>query len=313
MPCSRLVDVTDNGKRVRLEGPEYETLGMLGSNLGISDPATICQANLICDRLGMDTISAGGVLGFAMECVERGLLKDQTVSDLRFGNGDAALRLLKDIAHRRGIGDLMAEGVRVMAREIGGGSERFAMHVKGLELPAYDPRAGFGTALTYAVTPRGGCHRRAWPPAKEVLGGVPPYTVVGKAAMVKEMFDERAILHSLVACDFHPSALPISLQEYAEFVAAVTGYVFTPDEWSRTAERIETTIRLFNIRAGLGREDDTLPPRLLEEALPDGPAKGQMFGHSGLSMMLDEYYSLRGWDQHGVPLPATLNSLNMPE
>jgi aldehyde:ferredoxin oxidoreductase len=235
------------------------------------------------------------------------------VEDLHFGNGTVALRLLEDIAYRRGIGDLLAEGVRSVAAEIGGGAERFAMHVKGLELPAYDPRAGFGTGLTYAVTPRGGCHRRAWPPAKEVLGGVPPYTTEGKAAMVKGMFDERAILHSLVVCDFHPSALPITIQEYAEFVTAATGHVYTTEDWAQAAERIETTIRLFNVEAGLGRKDDTLPPRLLENPLPDGPARGQLFGREGLAMMLDEYYALRGWDQQGVPLVESLQRLGIPE
>lgn len=311
MPCSRLVQVSRGEKDIRIEGPEHETLCMFGSNIEISDPAVVVEANLICDRLGMDTISAGGVLAFAMECVERGLLTDASVADLRFGNGTAALRLLEDIAWRRGIGRLMGEGVRDMAKAIGRDSECFAMHVKGLELPGYDPRAGFGTGLTYAVTPRGACHRRAWPPAREVLGGVPPYTIAGKAAMVKQMFDDRAIQHSLVVCDFHPAPLSISIGDYAEFVAAVTGQVHTLDEWGKAAERIETTIRVYNLREGLDRQDDTLPPRLLQEPLPDGPARGQLFGKEGLEFMLSEYYALRGWDQEGVPLPETLATLGI--
>lgn len=312
MPCSRLTEVSRDRRYMRIEGPEYETLAMLGSNLGISDPGIIVQANLLCDRLGLDVISAGGVLAFAMECVERGLLTNASVSDLRFGNGEAALRVLENIAYRRGVGDLLAEGVREIASQVGGNSEDFAMHVKGLELPAYDPRAGFGTGLTYAVTPRGGCHRRAWPPAREVLGDVPPYTVEGKAQMVKEMFDERAILHSLVVCDFHTSALPIPMTQYAEFVTAVTGQEYSMDDWSRAADRIETTIRVLNVQEGLTRIDDTLPPRLLDEPLPDGPAKGQLFGREGLDTMLDEYYSLRGWGRQGMPLPETLDRYDIP-
>lgn len=311
MPCSRLTEARKGKKRVRIEGPEHETLAMLGSNLGIADIAAVLEGNLRCDQLGMDTISAGGVIAFAMECVERGLLKDPSLQNLRFGNEEAAIRLLEKIAYRDGIGDLMAEGVRSMAAWIGGGSERFAMHVKGLELPAYDPRAGFGTGLTYAVTPRGGCHRRAWPPAKEVLGKVPPFTIQGKAAMVKDMFDERAVLHSLVACDFHPGTIPISMEEYLQFVNAVTGQVFTLQDCVMAAERIETTIRLLNIREGLTRQDDTLPKRILEEPLPDGPAKGQLFGQEGLDTMLQEYYALRGWDEQGVPLPETLQRLGI--
>jgi aldehyde:ferredoxin oxidoreductase len=307
VPCARLVEVKKEDRKLSIEGPEYETLAMLGSNLGISDPAFVVEANLLCDELGIDTISTGVVLGFAMECVERGLLQDPSVADLRFGNAEAALRALKDIAYRRDAGDLMAEGVRGMAEKIGGDSERFAMHVKGLEFPAYDPRAGFGTGLTYAVTPRGACHRRAWPPAREVLGGVPPYTIEGKAAMVKEMFDERCIYHSLLVCDYAGSGLAIPFSEYAEFIAATTGFRYAEEDLWEAADRIETTIRLFNLGAGLTRADDTLPARILEEPLPDGPAQGQLFGREGLETMKDEYYALRGWDDEGVPLPDTLD------
>ncbi|MEJ2558614.1 MAG: aldehyde ferredoxin oxidoreductase family protein [Anaerolineae bacterium] len=306
VPCSRLVRVQKDEQEISIEGPEYETLGMLGSNLGISDPAFVVEANLLCDQLGIDTISAGAVLGFAMECVERGLLKNPSVTDLRFGSQEAALRALRDIAYRSGAGDLMAEGVRTMAEEIRGGSDRFAMHVKGLEFPAYDPRAGFGTGLTYAVTGRGACHRRAWPPAREVLGGVPPYTIEGKAAMVKEMSDERTLLHSFLVCDYAGSGLGIPFSEYIEFIAAVSGHRYTENDLQEAADRIETTIRIFNVREGLGRKDDTLPTRILEEPLPDGPASGQLFGREGLETMKDEYYVLRGWDEQGVPLPGTL-------
>jgi aldehyde:ferredoxin oxidoreductase len=306
VPCARLVEVETKDRKIRIEGPEYETLALLGSNLCINDPAFVVEANLLCDELGIDTISTGVVLGFAMECVERGLWDDPSVADLRFGNAEAALRALKDIAYRRGAGDLMAEGVRGMAEEIGRGSERFAMHVKGLEFPAYDPRAGFGTGLTYAVTPRGACHRRAWPPAREVLGGVPPYTIEGKAAMVKEMFDERCIYHSLLVCDYAGSGLAIPFREYAEFIEATTGYHYAEEDLWVAADRTETTIRLFNIGAGLTRADDNLPARILEEPLPDGPARGQLFGLEGLETMKDEYYALRGWDEEGVPLPETL-------
>lgn len=306
VPCARLVEVERGGQRLRVEGPEYETLAMLGSNLGIDDPSFVVEANLICDRLGIDTISAGVVVGFAMECVERGLVDDPSMADLRFGSQEPALRLLEDIAYRRGLGDLMAEGVKGASQRIGQGSERFAIHSKGLEFPAYDPRAGFGTGLTYAVTARGGCHRRAWPPAREVLGGVPPYTVEGKAAMVKEMFDERTLYHSLLVCDYAGSGLAIPFTRYAEFIAAVTGTLYSQPELAEAADRIETTTRLFNVRQGLGREDDMLPARILEEPLPDGPARGQLFGREGLEKMKDEYYALRGWDRAGVPLPETL-------
>jgi len=306
MPCARLVEVERNDECLRLEGPEYETLAMLGSNLGISDSSAVVAQNLACDRLGLDVISAGVVVGFAMECAERGLLSDSTLEDMRFGDADAALQLLDDIAHRRGLGDLLAEGVARAAEEIGKGSERFAMHVKGLEFPAYDPRAGFGGGLIYAVTPRGACHRRAWPPAVEVLSDAPPYEVEGKAKLVKKLYDERTILHSLLVCDFHHPAVPLGIDDYAELLSAVTGTEWTAEDLQVAADRIETTARLFNIREGFGREDDRLPLRILEEPLPEGPAAGQLFGQDGLDVMLDEYYEVRGWDRAGVPLPETL-------
>jgi aldehyde:ferredoxin oxidoreductase len=139
-----------------------------------------------------------------------------------------------------------------------------------------------------------------------VLGGVPPYTIEGKAAMVKEMFDERTTYHSLLVCDYAGSGLGISFGEYAEFIEAVAGHLYTLEDLAEAADRIETAIRLFNVREGLGRKDDTLPARILEEPLPDGPAQGQLFGREGLETMKDEYYALRGWDNQGVPLPETL-------
>lgn len=311
MPCSRLIEVSHKGKKTRIEGPEYETISQLGSNIGVSDAGWVVELNLVCDRLGLDTISAGVVVAFAMECVERGIITDPDWADLHFGNGEAAVRAIHAITERQGLGDWMAEGVRDFSRRLGGGSERFALHTKGLELPAYDPRAGFGTGLTYAVTARGGCHRRAWPPAREILGNVNPFTVENKAAMVKKTFDERAVLHSLVACDFHPDALPITMEEYRDFVTAATGDNYTMDELAECAERIETTMRLFNNREGFTREDDTLPPRILKEALSEGPAKGQLFGEAGLNQMLDEYYILRGWDLQGNPLPDTIARLDI--
>ncbi|MGE5264638.1 MAG: aldehyde ferredoxin oxidoreductase family protein [Acidobacteriota bacterium] len=311
-PCGRLVEVTRGDERIRIEGPEYETLALMGSNLGIDDPAVVVQENLLCDKLGMDTISAGNVVGFAMECAERGLLHDTWVSDLRFGDSAGALRLLEEMALRRGIGAWFAEGVKSASQKIGGGSERFAIHVKGLELPAYDPRAGFGSALTYAVTPRGACHRRAWPPAKEVLGGVPPFTVEGKAAMVKGQFQDRGILHCLIVCDTAHGVGLTNIREFSEFVEATTGRVYSEAEWQAAEDRMETTIRLFNVREGFTRKDDVLPWRLLEEAQPEGPAKGQIIGRAGLDQMLDEYYALRGWDAQGVPLPETLEKYGIP-
>jgi aldehyde:ferredoxin oxidoreductase len=309
MPCGNIVKV-DQGPYAgsRLEGPEYETLCLLGSNLGIDDVAFIIKANILCDRLGLDTMSMGNVLGFAMECYERGLLtREQTGGlDLHFGNQEAALQLIEKTAALEGFGAFLAQGVAKMAEAIGRGARRFAMHVKGLELPGYDPRGAFGAALTYAVNPRGGCHRRAWPPAKEILGGVPPYTVDGKPAMIKGMFDDRDILHSLVVCDYHAGMVPIPIEYYQKCLPLVTGNEFSRGELLWIAERTETLIRLFNCREGFSRREDAIPDRILEEPLPEGPAKGQCIGRERFERMLDEYYELRGWDNNGNPKPETL-------
>lgn len=306
--CSKVTRVAG----VTLEGPEYESLGLLGSNLGIADLGFVTEANLRCDALGLDTMSAGVVVGFVMECVARGLLTDTEVGRrLRFGESREVLSLLEDIAYRRGFGRVLADGVRRAAATVGKGSSRFAMHVKGMEFPAYDPRAGFGAALAYAVSPRGACHRRAWPPAREVLGDVPPYTTEGKASMVKELYDENTVLHCLLVCDFPAKFVPLSLDDYGGYFGLVTGRNASREEFLALAERTETLIRLYNIREGFGSPDDTLPERLFDDAMDDGPARGQRIPRDGFLRMLSEYYSLRGWDGEGRPTPATLDRLGL--
>ena len=312
--CS-LVTEASEGKYagVTVEGPEYETLGLFGPNLLIDSLPTIIQANVLCDRLGLDTISAGNVIGFAMECFERGMVSPRETDGFRIGFGDdeAALEALELIAHRRGFGDVLAEGVKGAADRIGQGSDRFAMHVKGLEFPAYEPRGAFGSGLSYAVSPRGACHRRAWPPAKEILGNYPPYTAEGKAEMIRQLYDENCVLHSLLVCDMPAKFIPLSLDDYAGYFHAVTGEATSRKELLHIAGRIETLIRMFNLREGLTRKDDWLPYRTLSEPLPDGPAKGQFIGEENLNRMIDEYYACRGWDSAGVPTESTLHAYDL--
>jgi aldehyde:ferredoxin oxidoreductase len=295
-------------KGITVEGPEYETLGMFGSNLLIDDLPVVMQANILCDKLGLDTISAGNVIGFMMECFERGLLSPRETEgvEFRFGDREASLAAIEMIAHRRGFGDILAEGVKAASQHIGKDSGRFAMHVKGLEFPAYDPRGAFGSGLSYAVSPRGACHRRAWPPAKEILGGYPPYTVEGKAELIKELYDENCVLHSLLVCDMPAKFIPLSLDDYSRYWEAATGKIVSREDFQKIAERIETLIRMFNNREGHTRKDDTLPYRTLHEPLLDGPAKGQCIGEENLNRMIDEYYELRGWDALGIPKEETL-------
>ena len=313
-PCSFETRISQGKyKGAVLEGPEYETLGMFGSNQLIDDLPTIIQANILCDKLGMDTISAGNIIGFVMECFEKELISRNQADglEIRFGDSEASLAAIERMAMRQGFGDIMAEGVRATAHHIGNGSERFAMHVKGMEFPAYEPRGAFGAGLSYAVSPRGACHRRAWPPAIEILGNYPPYTAEGKAELVKGLYDENCILHSLLVCDMPAKFIPLSREDYGKYFEAVTGQPISQEGLRLMADRIETLIRMFNVREGFSRKDDTLPYRTLHEPLPDGPAKGQFIGEENLNRMLNEYYDLRGWDRSGIPTEETLKKYGL--
>lgn len=280
-----------------VEGPEYETLGLFGSNLCVDYLPAVIKANLVCDMLGMDTISAGNVLGFIMECSEKGIWPGEPIN---FGDYEAALQFLEKIAQRKGYGDLAAEGVRKMAQELGNDSLDFAMQVKGLEMPAYNPQVGYATALSYAVSPRGACHRRAWPPVVEVLGGQERYVMENKAATVKKLADENAVLHSLLVCDFPAKWIPLGLEEYSKYLTLATGEDWTGEELWTVANRIETQIRLFNNREGLSRKDDWLPKRILKKIPP-----------AHLEQMITEYYIMRGWDKNGIPTVETCASLGI--
>jgi aldehyde:ferredoxin oxidoreductase len=307
--CSKFTEVKEGiYEGTKVEGPEYETLGLFGSNLDVDYLPAVIKANYVCDDLGVDTVSAGNVIGFVMECVEKGILtrEDTDGLDLRFGNYQAAIDLLESIAYRRGFGDLCAEGVRTMAQTLGRGTEDFAMHSKGLEFPAYDPRAGWGAAISYSTTARGGCHRRAWPPAQEVLGGAYPFTADGKAPLVKALMDENCVMHSLLVCDFYSKFVPVNVSDYSHYFNAVTGLDYTGEDLFERADMIETLVRLINIREGFTAADDSLPRRFVEEAQADGPARDQVIGRDNFLKMNRDFYNLRGWDDDGVPTAETL-------
>lgn len=316
LACSKFTEVKEGVYQgAKLEGPEYETIGLLGSNLEIDNLPFIIKANYLCDDLGMDTISAGNVIGFVMECFEKGILtqKDTDGLDLRFGNHKEAINLLERIAYRKGFGDFCAQGVRDMAKSLDKGAEDFAMESKGLEFPAYDPRAGWGTTITYSVNPRGGCHRRAWPPMREVLGGVYPFTTEGKAKMVKDLMDDNCVMHSLLVCDFQGKFIPLDTSEFAEYLNAVTGLNYSAQDLYERADIIETLIRRINLREGFTAEDDRLPRRILEESLLEGPPEGKIIGEENFLKMRKEYYLIRGWDEKGVPTQKTLSQYKYDE
>ena len=307
--CSTITKVKEGiFKDLVLEGPEYETLAMIGSNLEVDYLPAIMKANYLCDDLGMDTISAGVIIGFAMECYEKGIITDKDTGGLKltFGNFKALIDLLELIAYKKDFGAFCALGVKEMANKLGQNTDEFAMHSKGLEFPAYDPRAGWGTAITYSVTPRGGCHRRAWPPSVEILGGVNPFTTEKKAKIVSRLMNQRCIMHSLIVCDFVGPRVQLGMDDWAIYLNNVIGYNYTGKDLNKRTEIIETLIRRINIREGFSTKDDVLPKRILEESLPNGPAAGKVIGERNFLKMRADYYSCRRWDNLGIPTPELI-------
>jgi len=299
---------------ITTEGPEYETFWAFGALCGNTSIDAIIAADRLCDQLGLDTISTGSAIAFAMECAEKGLLKSAQLDgvDLTFGNHSAILEMIHKIGYRQGIGAVLADGVRLAAEKIGQNAERFAMHVKGLELAAYDPRGAKGMGIEYATSPRGGCHERGLI-SRETFGASPPIdplTIVGKGGMVKDAQDETAVLDSLGVCVFPPHNDGMQMSDMAELFSCVIGKSKGVAELMEAGERIWNLERLFNIREGFARKDDTLPPRLLNEPMPLGPAAGQVVE---LDRLLDDYYRTRHWDENGFPTRRLLKQLELTE
>lgn len=301
-----------------VEGVEYETTAMLGADCGIDNLAAVTHANMLCDKLGLDTLSTGAVVAWAMECFERGILteKDTGGITLNFGNHKAMNKMILQIAKREGIGDLLAEGVKRASQKIGKGSDGFAMHVKGLELPGWAIRAAPSMGLAYATADRGGCHQRAWPINYDLGSKTPDgktlerYSPQGKAFVTKHDQDLIAALYSLVACDFATGA--IGTARYINLLNAATGWTYTKEQFMETGERIWNLTRAFNIREGTRKEDDTLPPRIFEEPLPSGIAKGKKLPKEDFEKMRREYYELRGWNvETGMPTCEKLKKLGL--
>lgn len=298
-------------KGVKGEGPEYETLTNAGSNCGIGDLGAISAFSLRCGQLGIDTMSAGGAIAFAMELFERGILTRDEVNglDLRFGNEEAYLQMPNMIAYRKGIGDILADGVQRASTKIGRGSEKYALHVKALEYPGYDPRGSVAMGLAFATSDRGACHKRAWPVAVEAFGNLDPFTPKDKAKLVVDGQILTTMEYSLVACEF----MGVQLPTIARLLEATTGFKGSTEELQKIARRTWNLTRLFNVREGFKREDDSLPRRISEEALPDGKPKGHRLSTEDFQFMLDEYYRLWGWNSEGVPTPETLTELGLSE
>lgn len=287
-------------------GPEYETVGMMGANTDITDVTGVTELADRADRLGMDTISLGNVISFTMECVEAGLVD----YDIGWGDAEAAAGLIEDIAYREGVGDLLAEGTRRAAEALDDEVAReAAVEVKGMELPAYDPRASYSMALAYATADRGGCHQRAFPIGSDAFGGDrDPFDTAGHAEVVIDEQDENALSYSMVACDF----TEYDYDRVAEWLGEL-GYDLDVESLEAVGERAWTLTRLFNLREGFDRSDDELPTRLTRPLESGGPADGNRVSEADFEAMLDEYYERRGWTADGVPTTETLERLEVTD
>ena len=305
--CERLFKALD-GAEQRLE---YESLFALGPLCGIKDPEVVLQAAQLCDLYGLDTISTGGTLSWAMECSEKGLLPQ--AMDLRFGAPKAFLAAIPLIAQRQGLGALLAEGSRRAAFELGNDSSYWAMHVKGLELPGYEPRSLKTMALGLAVSPRGACHNRSGAYEADFSGEVDRLrSDPGRGAIVAASEDFAAVLDSLIVCKFLRNCFSDFYREGAELLSKVTGWDCSSDELKRIGERIHNLKKLFNQREGWRAEDDWLPERLLSETLPSGVAQGVGLSPEELRGMIASYYQARGWDENGVITEKKLQELGLP-
>jgi len=294
------------GKQARVE---YENVFALGPLCGVSDPDSVLAASARCDELGLDTISAGGTIAWAMECAERGLIDAPW---LRFGDSDALLRALEEIGAREGLGDLLAEGSRRAAAVVGGGAEGFAPHVKGLELPGYEPRTLQAMALGLAVNARGADHNRSGAYEADLSGELDRLSGgEGHAAAAIETEDRAAIMDSLILCKFLRGVFEDPFPDWAELLAPITGWDVTGEELRGTARRIVLAKRLYNLREGWTRAEDWLPERFLGESLELNSGRAATLTPERLQKMIDAYYERRGLDPDGRPLPATNAELGL--
>jgi aldehyde:ferredoxin oxidoreductase len=288
------------------EGPEYEAGWSFGSDCDSNDLQAACEANFLCNEIGMDPITMGATIACAMELYEQGYITKKDIGmDLLFGDAEAIVKLTKMTGYREGFGDKLALGSYRMAD--GFGHPELSMSVKKQEMPAYDGRAMQGMGLEYATSNRGGCHVRGYMTSPEILGipvKMDPLVTEGKAATLKTFQDLTAVVDSVGMCLF--ATFAIGLPEIAEMLRTCTGLDYTDEEVLQVGERIWNIEKIFNLETGFSKKDDTLPPRLLNEPVVEGPAKGMV---TKLDVMLPEYYELRGWDKEGVPTEAKKKEL----
>jgi aldehyde:ferredoxin oxidoreductase len=310
--CGQVGQVKEGPFAGATSRPEYESIGLLGPSCGIYDMAAVIAANEVCDQLGMDTMTSANLIAMVMELFERGLVtaQDNDGMEVRFGDGKALIEMLKYIGQRRGLGAIIADGAHGIIRahpEWG----KYILHSKGMTFAAYDPRGFHGMGLAYATSVRGACHNVGGYTVSEELMGkkYDRFAVEGKGQLVKTLQDNRAYIDSLGLCTVVRGAYKFSTSPTPETLLAITGYDFAPHLMA-IGERISNLERMILVREGVRRQDDSLPPRM-QEPVPNGPVAGHFISDQMLDAMLDEYYSVRGWNSQGQPQPDTLEKLGL--
>jgi len=319
MRCDHVAVVPEGPYKGTTSRVEFECLWALGPNCGVDRLDAIIEAIYQCDYYGIDGISTGVIIGFAMDCYENGILttKETDGLDLRFGNAEAMVEMVKRIGSRKGwLGDVLAEGVIRAAEKIGKGTEKYANHIKGLELPGYDLRTLKTAALGFAVSFRGACHLRSGAYAPDVKGSVDRFKIEkGRGKIVMDGEDMYNVVDSLILCKFSRGVFYEGYKEMAKYYTLATGIQMTPEELIKAGERINNLARLLNIREGKGtREYDTLPPKIMSVPVPDeGVAKGAVVNKKEFDIGLDDYYEVRGWTSEGIPTMEKLNQLGLSD
>ena len=315
--CGRVCTLTDSADRYMVnmhprnwgtagEGPEYEAAWALGADTGVGNLDAVLMANWLCNDLGMDPISMGSTLASAMELYQNGVVTDEmTEMPLTFGSEKALVRMVEATAYREGFGDELAEGAKRMGDKFK--HPEVFMGSKGQEFPAYDPRGFQGMGVAYATCNRGACHLRAWSPAVESTGEMDPHTTDGKSEWVVHEQD-RSTSHDATGLCLFVGFAGGPLETFVPITAAATGVPYTLDDFVKVGERTWNLERLFNLKAGLTKADDTLPKRLLKEPFKSGPSAGVTVD---LDAMLPIYYETRGWDEEGVPTAEKLTELGL--
>jgi aldehyde:ferredoxin oxidoreductase len=332
-PCGKYGHTKTASGSAYLEGPEYETIALFGGNCVLKTIEEVAYANYLCDELGIDTISAGVVIGWAIECFQKGILKrDDIGKEIDFSDLDSVVYLLNKIARREGIGDLLAEGVKIAAEKTSNGSERFAIHVKGLEWSGYECRNAPSMMLAYLTADIGAHHNRAWVLGHDVAGAwtsvhdliasgggdeVQPKAVVSdrSAEYVITSQHKRSLFDAMGNCRLQMMELGFEEEHYAELYSLITGRTKTWDELLKISERIWHLTRAFSVRElnGIDRHFDFPPARLTEEPIVDGPNKGHVLSQQDIHNLLTWYYTKRGWNENGIPTRETLLRVGLPE